>query len=170
MKVLFVVTMSFISTLIWGCNNPQKKINTLSDTAIKRNPIAPYVDEDVSLISVIAMPEKYKERKIRVIGYLNLEFEGNGIYLHKDDYDYGIPKNGLWVEMSRDSIQLPQIKKCIKNYVLIEGTFDLSEGHMGAFSGTIKNVTRLEIWNSSNIISPPIKRKMVKFPPHPHKN
>jgi hypothetical protein len=166
MKAIYPVIISFLCIMTWGCNNSQQKINTLSDTTLKKNQAVPYFDEDVSLINVIASPEKYKGRKIRVIGYLNLEFEGNGIYLHKDDYENGIPKNGLWVEMSRDSIQLPQIKKCIKNYVLIEGTFDLSGGHMGAFSGTIKDITRLEIWYSHNTVRPPKKIKHIpQFPP-----
>jgi hypothetical protein len=169
MKAIYPVIISFLCIATWGCNNSQKKINTPSDTTIKKNQVVRYFDEDVSLINVIATPEKYKGRKIRVIGYLNLEFEGNGIYLHKDDYENGIAKNGLWVEMSRDSIQLPQIKKCIENYVLIEGTFDLSKGHMGAFSGSIKNITRLEIWHSDNNVRPPLKTHMVQFPTHRRK-
>lgn len=40
--------------------------------------------EGVSLIQLIATPEQYHGKMIEVIGYLNLEFEGNGItYIKK---------------------------------------------------------------------------------------
>jgi len=169
MKIPRAAVVWFICITVSGCDHPHKKNNLSSDTTKSGNKIVPYLDEDVSMINLIATPEKYKGRQIRTIGYLNLEFEGNGIYLHKDDCEHGIPKNGLWIEMTMDSVQLPQIKKCIKNYVLIEGTFDLDEGHMGAFSGSIKNITRLEIWHSG-IVDPPIKKRdTVRFPPPLHK-
>jgi hypothetical protein len=165
MKSSHAAVVLFICITVSGCDHQNKKNNLLSDTTKKSNKTVLYLDKDVSMISLIATPEKYEGRQIRIIGYLNLEFEGNGIYLHKDDYEYGIPKNGLWVEMSMDSIQLPQIKKCIKNYVLIEGTFDLGEGHMGAFSGSIKNITRLEVWHRGKVNPPIKKRDFVRFPP-----
>ncbi len=31
-----------------------------------------------------------------------MEFEGNAIYLHRDNYEHSILKNGLWVEASED--------------------------------------------------------------------
>lgn len=107
--------------------------------------------QEVSLISLIANPEKYNKRHVRVIGYLNIEFEGNGLYFHKEDYNRSIEKNGLWVEMSRDSIFSPQVKKCNRNYVLIEGTFDSENtGHRGMWSGSLKDIKRLEVWQSSS--------------------
>jgi hypothetical protein len=107
--------------------------------------------QEVSLISLIANPEKYDKRHVRVIGYLNLEFEGNGLYFHKEDYDRSIEKNGLWVDMSRDSMHLPGIKQCNRNYVLVEATFDSSNnGHMDMWSGSLNNIKRLEIWKSVN--------------------
>jgi hypothetical protein len=54
----------------------QSSINankTLSDSLV----------EEVSLIQLIATPERYHGKFVEVIGYMNLEFEGNAIYLHK---------------------------------------------------------------------------------------
>jgi hypothetical protein len=31
-----------------------------------------------------------------------LSFEGNAIYLHREDFDHGIGKNGLWVAIPED--------------------------------------------------------------------
>ncbi|WP_395740865.1 hypothetical protein [Prosthecobacter sp.] len=95
----------------------------------------------VSLIQLIANPKAYDGARVRVIGFLNVQFEGNAIYLHEDDFKHGIHKNGLWVDAS--SIH-PGLKQ---KYVLIEGTFDAKmTGHMGLWSGSIQQITRSEAW------------------------
>jgi hypothetical protein len=136
----------------------------------KRTSYAANSVEDVSLITLIANPKQFDGHKVRVIGYLNLEFEGNCIYLHKEDYDQSISKNGLWVEMDRDSTQLPRIRQCVKKNVLMEGTFDANiQGHMGLNSGAIKNITRLETWGSSIVVIPPhTKKDVIHFPSPKH--
>jgi hypothetical protein len=105
-------------------------------------------DFNVSIVSLIATPEKYHERRVQVEGYLNLEFEGNAIYLHKEDYEKGLTKNGFWVEFS-DKLSKTEINKLNKGYVLIEGTFNSeSHGHMGLFGGEIYEITRIIKWGN----------------------
>ncbi len=102
---------------------------------------------DVSLIKLIANPEKYNGKTIQVIGYLNLEFEGNAIYLHKEDYENGLTRNGFWVDFSKDIQSKKTLKDYSKRYVIIVGTFDMKElGHMSLFGGGFKNISRLDIW------------------------
>jgi hypothetical protein len=36
---------------------------------------------------------------VRVIGFLRLEFEGNVLYLHREDYIHSILGNGVWVDV-----------------------------------------------------------------------
>lgn len=99
-----------------------------------------------SLVKLIANPEKYDGKIIRVIGYLNLEFEGNAIYLHKEDYEHGLTKNGFWLDFS-GSIKENKKLDFSKKYVIIVGKFDVRRnGHMGLFGGTIKDISRLDIW------------------------
>jgi hypothetical protein len=99
----------------------------------------------ISLIQLLANPEKYHGKKIHVMGYLNLEFEGNAIYLHKEDYEHSLVKNGFWVEISNKTMK--NGKEINQKYVLIEGEFDMnSHGHMGLWSGSIKNITRCDEW------------------------
>jgi hypothetical protein len=132
---------------ITGCNHTTKPHKILTDTLSKHTSYSATETEEVSLITLIANPKQFDGHKVRVIGYLNLEFEGNCIYVHKDDFDQSISKNALWVAMDRDSIRLPPIKRCVKHNVLMEGTFDANnQGHMAAYSGTIKRITRLEVW------------------------
>jgi|GEM_PF-937352 len=120
---------------------------------------------DVSMISLIANPDKYKGKKVRLMGYLNLAFESDGLYLHEEDYLRGLTKNALWIDIHRDSLAKPSVRKCIKHYVLIEGTFSEQQGHMSAFSASIENITRLEPWKEGGTPAPPTKHDKVLFPP-----
>ena len=105
-------------------------------------------DFNVSIVRLIATPEKYHEKRIQVTGYMNLEFEGDAIYLHKEDYDKGLTKNGFWVTFS-DTLDKKEINKLNKSYVLIEGTFNATRhGHMGLFGGEIYEITRIISWRN----------------------
>jgi hypothetical protein len=75
---------------------------------------------NVSLIQLIATPEKYDGVAIRLIGYLRLEFEGNALYLHREDYERGLP-NGIWIAVPRD-LSKDQTQTVNNKYVICEGT------------------------------------------------
>jgi len=96
---------------------------------------------DVSLVQLIANPKDYDGKFVRVVGFVSMEFEGNAIYLHEDDYRHSIFKNGLWIGLTDD---MQKNKADLdKRYLVIEGTFNANEyGHMGAWSGTIEKITR----------------------------
>jgi hypothetical protein len=101
----------------------------------------------VSIINLIATPEKYHGKKIQIIGYLHLEFEGDAIYLHKEDYVNGISENGLWVNFSDKLTRKKKPNDYSDNYVIILGTFNKDgHGHMGLFNGTMDNIIRLDYW------------------------
>jgi hypothetical protein len=157
--------LGLITLLFIACNHhPNEVINKTVDSTLSAR--VKYV-QDVSLITLIANPEVNEGKKVRVIGYLNLEFEGNALFLNKSDYDQSISKNALWIQMSRDSANMPDIKKCSKHYVLLEGTFSTMEGHMNMCSGSIENISRLEIYEGSpGPPLPPLRNKVtVRFPP-----
>ena len=98
----------------------------------------------VSLIQLIANPKDYDGKVVRVIGFVKLEFEGNAIYLHQDDYKHNITKNGLWVDVT-DDVRKKQ-KDYDQKYVLVVGTFNAKEtGHMGLWSGSIQKLSRFQI-------------------------
>ncbi len=75
-----------------------------------------HVDFNISLIRLIATPERYDGKVIQVEGFLNLEFEGNAIYLHKEDYENSLCKNGFWVDFSDEIKSKKQIKICDYNW------------------------------------------------------
>lgn len=106
----------------------------------------------VSLIQLIANPEKFHGKYVRVVGFVNLEFEGDAIYLHEDDYKYGLTKNGLWLTLSGEQ----DIRKFDRKYVLVQGTFNAKDqGHGDLFSGAVENIKRFEVWVVKRAQYPP---------------
>lgn len=99
--------------------------------------------QDVSLIELIANPARFDGKQIRVTGYLVREFEGDAIYLHRDDYDHGIQRNGLWVTFAKDS---PELRCKTLRYASVEGKFVARErGHLGLWSGSIDRIARCSV-------------------------
>ncbi|HLP08077.1 MAG TPA: hypothetical protein VK178_07915 [Opitutaceae bacterium] len=98
----------------------------------------------VSIIRLIASPENYEGKCVQVTGFLRIEFEGNALYLAETDYRHRIGKNGLWVDASDE--RLRELSNFSGHYVLIEGVFEPDDtGHMGAFSGAIRDVNRCRL-------------------------
>jgi hypothetical protein len=115
-----------------------------------------------SLVKLIATPDKLDGRQIMVTGFMNIEFEGNAIYLHKDDFDNGLYSNGLWIDLTKEQKKEIDSLNLNRNYVLLEGTFNAKGfGHMGLWSGEIKDIVRITNWGGSK---PPIKT-IIKFLP-----
>ena len=100
---------------------------------------------DVTMVQLIANPEKFDGKLVRVIGFLRLEFEGNELYLHREDYENAILGDGIWVDITPEITK--QSKTLNMHYVLLVGIFSSSDrGHMGMSSGTIKKIRRAERW------------------------
>ena len=101
--------------------------------------------ESVSLLQLIANPAAWHDRHVRVIGFLNLEFEGDALYLHKDDWKHEVSKNAIWVDLRTATAAC----KAKRGYVIMEGVFDgTSYGHMGLFSGTLTKIDRCDPWRA----------------------
>src|ERR1700730_655936 len=95
--------------------------------------------ESVSMVQLIATPEKFDGKTIQVVGFLRLEFEGNALYLHREDYDQEIYRNAFWFNFPADQ----DAQKVNGHYVLLQGIFRANlHGHMDLFSGTITHITR----------------------------
>ena len=108
--------------------------------------------ERVSIVQLIATPEKYDGHLIAVEGYLSVEFEDFGLYLSHDDYDHLNGDNAVWVDFKPGVLKgpagmTPNDNKALQGkFVLVEGTFDAnSHGHMGAFAGAIHEISRIVV-------------------------
>ena len=97
----------------------------------------------ISLLRLIQSPDEYHLATVRVIGFATLEFEGKALYINREDYENAITKNAIWLDVELTE----SVRKLDKKYVLVEGLFDKDKlGHLRMYSGTIKNIGRLEEW------------------------
>lgn len=100
----------------------------------------------VSLVALLASPEKYAGKLVYVTGYLRLEEEEDALYLGENDYLHGILRNGLWVERTKQMEK--EIERLDSNYVAIVGFFSAKDrGHMSGSSGGIVRVQRCTFWS-----------------------
>ena len=98
---------------------------------------------DLSLINLIATPERFHGKYVRVEGIGNLAFEGNALYFSKDDYEYHHSKNAVWLNVKSDFY--PENVQYNGKVVRVEGQFDMNDdGHFDLFSGSLKNITLYE--------------------------
>ena|SRR5439155_6753325 len=102
-----------------------------------------------SLIELLARPELYDGRRVRVIGFVNFAFEGNALYLSRADWEHAVTRNGLWIDPPPrfESNWGPSRAEPNRRYVLVEATFRAERrGHLALWSGALEQVTRLEEW------------------------
>ena len=147
--------LSFAACLASCRNSVANKKDIKSDTIVAPKIIADEsirdtVYERISLINLIATPEKYHNKWVSVHGYLVFEFEGHAIYLSELDYKHGLGKNSIWVNMEDSIINKPFIDAHSYKYAILRGQFDKDDtGHMGYCSGGLKNITRLILFDSA---------------------
>jgi len=107
-------------------------------------------DGFVSIISLLGDPKRYAGHRVTVTGYVRIEFEGNAVYFHKEDFDNMLMKNALWLDMA--GAKTSGLKE---GYAYVEGVFDPdAHGHLGLFGGTLKNITRLDASGGAAIRNP----------------
>ena len=96
----------------------------------------------VSIVALIATPRQYDGARVYVAGYLDLAYEADALYLHEEDYRYGMTKNS--VKLVLQSGQRDQFKGLSRRYVIIEGKFSADDSQRGMFSGYIVDITRIQ--------------------------
>jgi hypothetical protein len=100
----------------------------------------------ISIIQLIADPAAYNGKMVQVIGFLHLEFEGDALYLHREDFEMTLTRNSVWINRPRD-LTKAQTEAINNHYVLCVGVFQADRnGHMGLFTGEIHQITHLELW------------------------
>ena len=102
--------------------------------------------EDVSIIELIATPEKYHGKQVRVVGVGNIDFEGSRLSLSIDDHKQ-LTGNHIWISLAEgDVLDEEQLKEYNGRYVIVEGYFNKkSLGHGVGANGTLEGVYRYEL-------------------------
>jgi hypothetical protein len=111
---------------------------------------------DVSIIRLIASPKEYAHKTVRVMGFLNIAFEGDAIYLHEEDFRRGLLNNGLGIRAEPEIRK--RLEKLTDRYVLIEGVVDASFSNVVAVSTfriSLTNITRADAWKVGPGTTPP---------------
>ena len=107
---------------------------------------APTSPPVVSVVQLIATPEKFDGKLISVIGFLRLEHEGYLLYLGKEDYDNVVLANALWVDATEEMGK--NREKLELKYVKIVGTFRAGHENRNLFSaGGITDIRNCQFWS-----------------------
>ena len=94
----------------------------------------------ISLATLIARPELYDGLRVRVEGYIHFEFEGNALYVHREDYREHLTTNSLFIRLRESFNRAP---RCSDRYVILEGRFYRVAD--GARQGHIVDITRCTV-------------------------
>jgi hypothetical protein len=103
---------------------------------------------DVSIISLIATPERFHGKTVRAGGAFRAEFEGDVLCLHVEDLKTHNGKNCVWLYFDYEALGATPKDLSVLNdrNVWIEGTYNKnSNGHRGCCSGSIEGIWRVEL-------------------------
>jgi len=95
----------------------------------------------LSLIELIARPERYDGRRVEVQGFANLEFEGNGLYVSRGDWENNVTKNAIWLDEPPSSARGTEKWRWNKRYVVVQGRFNARRTDI-MFSGALEDITK----------------------------
>jgi len=124
------------------------------------------ISYNVSIIRLIASPEKYDGKRVAVRGFLRLEFEGDALYLHREDYERGLVTNSVRIILSES--QMNALKKYDRQYVAVSGIFSRCDEtrFVCPYSGHIDDIgNRITFWPLRPDESPEEPRNVKSAPP-----
>jgi len=108
-------------------------------------PSRPAEPLDVGMVALVAVPDTYDGKLIRTVGFLCIEYEGDALYLHQEDYRHGLTKDSLALRLSR--AERDRYKNLSLQYVLVEGVvYARGLEREDQWGGAIGSITRLEAW------------------------
>jgi hypothetical protein len=108
---------------------------------------------EVSMIAVLANPQAFDGKLIRVSGYCSLGFGDNGLYLHREDFQQALFKNGLWLDVEWP---LSPTQTVNNRYVTVQGVVDAHrQGHLSLWAAEIRDVRSITPHPSRSELRPP---------------
>jgi hypothetical protein len=112
----------------------------------------------VSIIQLIANPERYDGKVVRFEGVTNIEFEGNGIYLSKEHWKAHAQSFAIWMDLNDE---LTKGRKWLNGkYCVVEGVYHAADrGHMGLYMGSLSDIA---MFSAREPISPDEAAKLQK--------
>jgi hypothetical protein len=93
---------------------------------------APTVEfETVSLVQLLANPERYDGRKIRAAGFFVYKGEQQALFLSSEDAENGISQNGITVALQSPAYKQDDLASLDRKFISVKGAFVL-RGAAGA--------------------------------------
>lgn len=94
----------------------------------------------VSVIRLIGAPGSFDGERVRVAGYCHLQYDGDALYLHREDHIYGLASNALVLDLG--DIDRRSMMDRSDRYVIVEGTFVARElDDIRSYAGTLRVAT-----------------------------
>ena len=103
-------------------------------------------DQSVSIVHVLSKPEDFDGQTIRVVGYLQLEFETYALWLHREDRVHWLLPNRIDLEASACAEKAESVNE---SYVLLEGTFVILNKGTNRERHLLQNVSRCQFWTKA---------------------
>ena len=96
----------------------------------------------VSIIQLLANPEKYDKQVVAITGYVKDEFENSGIYFSIDDAQKAVVLNGIGL----DSFNIKNSTKKLNNkFCVVVGTFEMiNNTTYPQFSGRLIHIEKIQ--------------------------
>jgi hypothetical protein len=140
-----LLLLAGLGALSAAAENPVEKV--IASRCVEADAAGACVVYGVSLVELIANPERFQGRRVSVRGYVRLEFEGNAVYLSKESYESRSTRDALWLDAPAQSPLAKPGTKWGPGYASVLGRFDaFQRGHLGMYSGTITETTRITLY------------------------
>ena len=99
------------------------------------------------MVQLIAYPEQFDGKRVALVGFLNIEFEGDALYLHKEDFRNRLGDNAIGVSVPLDWLQKVRCRN--QSYVRLVGIFNAKNtGHMGGRpAGSLEDIEQCRQWS-----------------------
>jgi hypothetical protein len=95
----------------------------------------------VSIVKLLAQPASNNAKRVQVSGFLVLDFEGQALYLHREDYQEGLTRNAVRVALLPE--QLKQYEDFAGSYVSIGASFIKRRNSEDIFTGSLFDVKEI---------------------------
>ncbi len=96
---------------------------------------------EISIVRLLATPDSYHGKRVRVKGFVSIRFEDTAVYLSALDYEWGVLSNAIWLKLPSAAQKLKELDQ---TYATIVGTFDANKcGHLCLFSGELNKIEEI---------------------------
>lgn len=118
------------------------------DSQGRTDPLFSDLRSNISLIELIANPQKFDNKPVRTYGFASIEFEQQSLFVHETDKSYAITLNGIEIDTHNGKWENSKTPPELFNnkWVLIEGVFS-NNRHQGPpyYSGIIRDIWRIQV-------------------------